>query len=92
MSNADIESTISQKTDIEIIIVVSSRKKGIRPWQVDPDGSISGSLGEYEFHFNAYTLIESEQEIKPQKLHIVAPQAVRALNRAQKRKMKSKKR
>lgn len=91
MSDADIKSTIIEKTDIEIIIVVSSRKKGGAPWQVDPDGSITGSLGKYNFHFNIYTLVDAGPEKVPEKLHVVAPEAIRALNRAQKRMLKNKK-
>lgn len=82
MSGDDIATS---ETDIEIIIVMSARKKSAIPWQVDPDGSILGSLNGYNFHFNAYTVIDSEGKRTPRKLQIVAPLALRALNRAQKR-------
>lgn len=88
MSKGDIADMIKEDDlEIEIIIAVTSRKKGLLPWTVDPDGSISGSLGTCNFQFAIYIL---NKEKKPERIQIVTPQALRALNRAQKRILKNK--
>ena len=78
MSEADIRSMIGLGFKLEFIIVVSSRKKGFQPWEMQEDGSIKGSLSRYNFHFNAYTLHGGTAK----KLRIFTPVALRALNKA----------
>lgn len=85
LSESDIKNMIYQETKLEIVIVISSRKRGFILWETQPDGSIKGSLSKFNYHFNAYTLIKDEEEkLVPQKLQIVAPLALRALNRVNK--------
>lgn len=82
MSDEDIEALIKRDDLIEIIVKISSRKKGSAPWTTEEDGSIKGSLKGYNFHVNVYTINKKEENPKPVKLKIVASTALKALNRA----------
>ena len=82
MSKTDLKDMKKSGDKLEIIIAVASRKKGELPWVALSDGSIKGSFLDIIFHINAYTLDENKE---PRKLQIVAPAAVKFLNRLQKR-------
>ena len=81
MSDIDIKSMSDEGHNLEIIIGISSRRKGQIVWEVLPDGSVKGSIDRYNFHFNAYTLVGPKKKGAPQRLQIVAPSALEALNR-----------
>lgn len=82
MSSTDIKKMVDGEYSLEIIIEISSRKKGAAPWTTEDDGSVKGSLKGYNFHVNVYTLDKKEEKPTPIKLKIVAPAALKALNRA----------
>jgi len=77
MSDEDIKDMKREGHEIEILILISSRKKATAPWESQTDGNIKGSLGKYNFNINAYSLEDKE----PVRLKIVAPVALKALNR-----------
>lgn len=82
MNDEDIQNMSSEKEKLSFIIAISSRKKGSAPWEVQPDGSIKGSLSKFNFHIAVYTLVDDEENKKtPLKLKIVAPLALKTLNR-----------
>jgi proteasome lid subunit RPN8/RPN11 len=84
LSDRDVEGFIKSGVDLEIVISISSRKKGHVLWESLPDGSVKGSFDGRNFELNAYTLVEGEGGIKvPQRLQIRARQAIESLNRAQ---------
>lgn len=84
MSEGDIKSMNEEGHHLEIITVISSkRKKAPIGWENQEDGSIKGSFDEYIFHINAYILEEGNSGKKnPVRLKIVAPAALKAINRA----------
>lgn len=83
MGDADIKNMSTEKEKLTFIIAISSRKKGSTPWEVQPDGSVKGSLNKFNFHIAVFALIDDETGEKiPLKLRIVAPLAIKALNRA----------
>jgi|GEM_PF-1635514 len=83
-----------EENEIEIIISISSRKKGKAPWEALSDGRVTGSFGKYNFLFGVHMLEkkidDGDDRILEQKtvkntdlLQIVAPSAIKALNRIQ---------
>lgn len=81
MNEEDIQNMSSEKEKLSFIIAISSRKKGSAPWEVQPDGTIKGSLAKFNFHIAVFSLIDDEKGNKiPLKLKIVAPKALKALN------------
>lgn len=86
MSTADILSMAREKAKIEFIIAISSRKKGRAEWYANEDGSISVSFGSghynYNFSINGYILEYQEGQPIPIRIKIVAPETIKALNRA----------
>ncbi len=83
MSEHDIKDMIKNGSILDIIVAVNSRKRGPLPWTTSSDGQVRGSLGKLIFQINAYTLDIEEGPPVPLLLHIVAPAAIKALNRAQ---------
>ena len=82
MSELDLSRFSKTPEPLEFIIEISSRKKGRAPWEVFSDGSIGGSFGKFNLNFKIYTLVpNAEGEILPSKLQIVAPRAIKTLNR-----------
>jgi len=77
LSSHDIEDTISKKMPLNIVVVISSRKRGRSHWVALSDGSVKGSLSKYNFHIGAFILVDEE----PVMLKIVSPKALKALNR-----------
>lgn len=91
MSDIDVQSVKSEKLPLEVLIAVSSRnkKKAYLPWEVLEDGSLRGSLLGLNFHFNVFTLVDEENSLlgkRPEGLRIVAPKAIKTLNRVHKNK------
>lgn len=86
MSETDIQDTERRQSKIECIIGITSRKKGTAEWRANDDGSITGSCGSgrynYNFNVNAYILEYRDNKPVPVRIKIIAPQAIRALNRA----------
>lgn len=83
MNEEDIQNMSSEKEKLSFIIAISSRKKGSAPWEVQPDGTVKGSLSKFNFHIAVFALVDDETGDKiPLKLRIVAPLAIKALNRA----------
>ena len=83
MSDFDIEQFIKNGYDLEFIIGISSRRKGQVFWEIQADGSLKGSFNSFNFHFNVYALVNDNSNLKPERLQIVAPEAIKALNRIQ---------
>ncbi len=81
MSDRDLEQFKKYNWPLEFIIGISSRRKGQATWEILPDGGIKGSFNSFNFHINVFSLIEEGNEGIPQKLQIVAPTALEALNR-----------
>lgn len=87
MSLADIMSTAREEMNIECIIEMHTRKRGVRRWHVHANGSIHGSFYDrrdnYNFVIHAYTLEYKDGKLpKPKHIKIIAPEAIHALNRA----------
>lgn len=87
MSLSDIISTAHEAMSIECIIEIHTRKRGVRRWHAHANGSIHGSFRDerdnYNFVIHAYTLQYRDGKMpKPMRLKIIAPEAIRALNRA----------
>jgi hypothetical protein len=83
--------------EIGMLVSISSRKKGKMPWETLSDGRVSGSLGRYDFLFSAYMLEKTDDEKdknveeencgkKAHLLQIIAPSAIKMLNRMQLKK------
>lgn len=85
MSKRDIESMAHQGMQIEFIIAIYSSKRS-RRWEAHADGSVRGSFcgkkRKYYFSVNAYILEYRDNEPVPIRIKIIAPEAIRALNRA----------
>lgn len=81
-SSVDEEDMIKSQTRLELLVAISSRKKGKSVWQSLPDGDIRGSLGGYDFEIAAYTLVSDCDGSHPEKITIIAPEAMRLINRA----------
>lgn len=81
LSEIDIKDMKEAKHSLEFVVAVASRKKGFLSWEVQPDGGVKGSLGGFNFHLNVYALLDEDEELEPQKLQIVAPLTLKALNR-----------
>lgn len=86
MSEFDIKEMQKSGDQIEIIVSISSRKKGVLSWTLFPDGNVRGSFNKFTLDFNAYTLFLDNNKKKgvPKRLQIVAPAALKFLNRIQK--------
>jgi proteasome lid subunit RPN8/RPN11 len=86
MSAADLLSMMRAEAKIEFIIAISSRKKGKDEWRANDDGSVAGSFGSghynYNFSMHAYVIEEQKDESVSVRIKIIAPEAIRALNRA----------
>lgn len=86
MSTADTLSMARENAKIEFIIAISSRKKGKAEWRANDDGSVAGSFGSgrynYNFSINGYVLEYRDNEPVPVRIKIIAPEAIRAFNRA----------
>ena len=82
LSQADITNMASEKSVLDFLIVISSRRKGFAPWKTQENGSVAGSLGHFNFLINAYTL-ERDAEGQPvsKQLYIIARSALRTLNK-----------
>ena len=82
LGDEDIKNMSSEGEMLNFIIAISSREKGSAPWEIQPDGSIKGSLYKFNFHIAAYMLVDDEENKKVHlELKIVAPAAVKTLNR-----------
>lgn len=84
-SKYDREDMIRNQTQLELLVAISFRKKRNvkkRLWQSLPDGDIGGSLGKYDFEIAAYTLVSDDEGLHPEKIKILAPEAIRSMNRA----------
>ena len=87
MSEEDTKDMRKQKSPLEIIVCISSRRKGsYLPWEPLEDGSIRGSLAIFNFQINAFTLVGEGDGIEPTRIRIVSTAALRKLNRVQQRK------
>ena len=53
-SDQDKEAIFKDKIDLSIIIKISSINKDRPTWETIPGSGISGSLGRYKFHINAF--------------------------------------
>lgn len=86
MSVSDLLSMANEGASIEFIIAISSRKKGRAEWRAHDDGSVTGSFGSgrynNNFSVNAYILAYHDNALIPVRIKIIAPEAIRALNRA----------
>ena len=78
MSGEDLIEFAKTPEPLEFIIGVSTRKKGKAIWESLPDGSIKGSFGKFNLHFNVFTL---QKGIVPQKLRIITLRSIETLNR-----------
>ena len=76
----------SENEDLALIITISSRKKGRMVWEACEDGSIKGSIGKYNLHFNVFgaEIVEGERAAK--QLRIITPRSIETLNRLWARK------
>lgn len=85
MSNGDVKSMARQELKIEFIIAIYSSMRS-RRWETHPDGSVRGSLNgiarKYYFNINAYVLEYRDNKFVPVRIKIVAPEAIKAFNRA----------
>ena len=82
LDEEDIKDMHSERETLNFIIAIAGRKKGSAPWEIQADGSIKGSLYKFNFHIAAFILVDDEDNKKiPFKLKIVAPEALKALNR-----------
>jgi hypothetical protein len=79
LSRSDIEYVKNNNSEFEIVMTISTLSDDA-PWEVLPGGAIGGSLGGYLFGLAAFKL---DVEDKPQQLKLMAPRAIKALNRAQ---------
>jgi proteasome lid subunit RPN8/RPN11 len=85
MSDIDIKAMRDNKFKIVFIIGITSRKRGETEWHTNQDGSIIGSFGhnpyKYDFDIRAY-MPNDEENQQTLQIKIIAPEAIRALNRA----------
>ena len=81
MSDTDIADTIKEQFDLAIVIGISTRKRDRVRWEYLVDGGIRGSVGNFVLRFNVFRLIEKKGKQVPQRLQVIAPSALRLLNR-----------
>ena len=90
-SKTDRKNMRRTEEKIMIIVTLSSGKKLVDEWQSDyanNEGWIMGRLGDYNFYITAHMLLKKKGKKKKGKIknvRIIAPEAIEALNRAQKK-------
>lgn len=86
MSEHDKEDMMREKSKLEFIIAISSRKRGAVPWNQQPEGNIKGSFSgaRYNYNLDIHAYIPALEEDAPSavRIKIVAPRAVEEFNRA----------
>lgn len=87
ISEEDTADMRRRQSELAFIIGISSRKKGSAEWRANDDGSATGSFGggryNYNFDVRAYWLPSGcDENEKPRQIKIIAPEAIRAFNRA----------
>lgn len=88
MSDDDIKEMANSNSEVGIIIKISSRKRERLDWVSKVDGGIRGSYGDYVVDINIYRLIKRKDQNTPESLQIIAPTAIKALNRANSKKLR----
>ncbi len=90
MSEYDTEKFIREGKagiDLKFIIDVTSRKRGCASWETLDDGGVKGSLGHYNIRISVFGWFKNGRETPSIiKLQIVAPEAIKTLNRMQSKK------
>jgi len=83
LSDHDKAYMIKNGYDLEFIVGISSRRRGKAVWESMPDGSIKGSYDQFNIEVHVYTLVlrEEDKDTEQERLQIVAPEAIKTLNR-----------
>lgn len=84
MSTDDIKDMTQCRFKIAFIIGITSRKKGISEWRANDDDGVTGSFGggRYNYNFDIRAYIPGQEQEGVSQIKIVAPEAIRAFNRA----------
>ena len=83
LSDYDKADMIKNGHDLEFIVNIFSRRRGKVVWESMPDGSIRGSYDQFNIEVHVYRLVlqKEDKDPEPERLQIVAPEAIKTLNR-----------